>query len=223
LQTTEAVLFDNDGVLVDTETLFYETSRSAFKQLGLDLTRETWGQLYLGEGKSSREIALSLGADPARIGAILEERNQQYLRVLKKPPPLLTKVRETLVNLRGRVKMAIVTGCGRHQLDLVHTTSDILGYFDTIITSDTCSCAKPHPEPYLNAIRMLGVQAERCIAVEDSPRGLSSARAAGVPCVIVPTELTRNLDFPGALAIEQDLSGAIRHVQSAHKREHKST
>ena len=213
LQTTEAVLFDNDGVLVDTETLFYETSRSAFKQLGLDLTRKTWAQLYLGEGKNSKEIASSLGADPARIGPVLEERNRQYLRVLEKPPPLLTKVRETLASLRGRVKMAIVTGCGRHQLDLVHATSHILGFFDVIVTSDTCSCAKPHPEPYLNAIRVLGVQAERCIAVEDSPRGLASARAAGVPCVVVPTELTSILDFPGALAIEQDLEGALRHIR----------
>jgi HAD superfamily hydrolase (TIGR01509 family) len=215
LQTIEAVLFDNDGVLVDTETLFYETSRSAFKQLGLDLTRETWAPLYLGEGKSSREIALSLGADPARIGEVLEERNRQYLRVLERPPPLLTNVRETLASLRGRVKMAIVTGCSRDQLGLIHASSGILSFFDTIVTSNECSNAKPHPEPYLNAIATLGVNASRCIAVEDSPRGLASARAADVPCVIVPTELTCALPFPGALAVEQDLWGIMRHIRLA--------
>ena len=57
----EVVLWDNDGVLVDTETLFYETTRVAFARLGLDLTKEIWGRQYLGEGKSSREIAALLG------------------------------------------------------------------------------------------------------------------------------------------------------------------
>ena len=213
LQTTEAVLLDNDGVLVDTETLFFETTRSAFLRLGLDLTPEIWGPQYLAEGKSSRQIALSLGADPKGTDTVLEERNRQYRRILQQPPPVRPRVQETLAKLRGAVKLAIVTGCGRDLLELAHAASGLLGFFDAIITSDDCSDTKPHPEPYLTAVRTLGVRAEHCIAVEDSPRGLASARAAGIPCVVVPTDLTRMLAFPGALAIEQDLSGILRHVQ----------
>jgi HAD superfamily hydrolase (TIGR01509 family) len=213
VQPTEAVLFDNDGVLVDTETLFFETTRSAFGRLGLDLTPEIWGLQYLAESKSSRDIAVFLGADPNGIDKVLEERNRQYRLILQQPPLLRPKVRETLAKLRGAVKLAIVTGCSREQLWLAHAASRLLGLFDVIITSDDCSDGKPHPEPYLAAIRMLGVCAEHSIAVEDSPRGLASARAAGIPCVVVPTELTRMLALPGALAIEQDLSGIMRHIQ----------
>ena len=61
----------------------------------------------------------------------------------------------------------------------------------------------------------LGVRAERCIAVEDSPRGLASARAAGISCVIVPHELTSMLEFPGALAIEDGLSGVLNYIELA--------
>jgi len=213
IETTEAVLFDNDGVLVDTETLFFETTRSAFRGLGLDLTPETWGPRYLAEGKSSHEILVSLGADPKGIDAVLAQRNHQYRRNLQQPPPLRPQVRETLGRLRGSVKLAIVTGCSRELLELAHAGSNLLGCFDAIITSDDCSEAKPHPEPYLTAIRKLGVDAGHSIAVEDSPRGLASASAAGIPCVVVPTELTCMLGFPGALAIEKDLSGLMRHIQ----------
>src|ERR1700745_3411721 len=113
-----AVLSDNDGVLVDTETLFFETTRRAFARLGLNLDRETWGRRYLTDGNRSRAIALSMGADVNRVLEVVERRNQEFLSILKDPPPLRPNVRETLAALRGRFKLAIVTGCGREQLDL---------------------------------------------------------------------------------------------------------
>ena len=209
----EAVLWDNDGVLLDTETLFFETTRAAFARLGLDLTKEFWGRHYLGEGKSSREVAASLGGDRDRIEAMLRERNQEYRQVLSQPPPLRPQVRETLSLLFGRVRMAIVTGSHRDQLLLMHGSSGLLKFFDAIVTGDECSHLKPRPEPYLAGLKALGARAERCVAVEDSPRGLASARAAGVACVVVPTELTRGLDFGGALSVEPDVSGVLRHIQ----------
>jgi len=106
-----------------------------------------------------------------------------------------------------------VTGCGRNQLDVVHGEGDLLSFFDLIVTSDDCAGFKPDPEPYLTAIRKLGVNAERSIAIEDSPRGLASAQAAGVSCIVVPTELTGALPFPGALAVEPDISGVLKHAE----------
>lgn len=208
---TQAVLFDNDGVLVDTEPLFFETTRAAFATLGLVLTKNVWSTSYLSEGKSSLQIALSLGADPAQAAKAMEARNRAYDDVLKNPPPLRPHVRTTLEFLHSRVKLAIVTGCGRDQFDLVHASSGILHFFDLIVTSDDCSCYKPHPEPYLQAIRALRVKPEDCIAVEDSPRGLASATAAGIPCVVVRTELTSALPFPGALAVVDDLSDVLKY------------
>lgn len=209
---TEAVLFDNDGVLVDTETLFFETTQRSFAELGLSLDRETWGQRFLTEGNSSRDIALSLGADADRATEIFEQRNQQFRRVLQNALPLRPQVRETVAALRGRYKLAIVTGCGRDHLELLHSRHDLLGCFDIIVTSDDCPHSKPHPGLYLTALRALGVDAERCIAIEDSPRGLAAAQAAGVRCMVVPTELTAVLKFPGALAIEQEISAVLSHL-----------
>ena len=111
------------------------------------------------------------------------------------------------------MRLAIVTGGDGDHLARAHATSNVLSYFEVIVTSDDCSHGKLHPEPYLAAIRKLGVDARQSLAVEDTLRGLASARGAGIPCVVVPTELTCKLPFPGALAIEQDLSGVLRHVR----------
>jgi beta-phosphoglucomutase-like phosphatase (HAD superfamily) len=109
--------------------------------------------------------------------------------------------------------MAMVTGCHRDQLHLMHASSGLLGFFDVTITGDECSNPKPHPELYLAGLKALGAVPERCLAVEDSGRGLAAARAAGIPCIVVPTELTRMLDFVGALAVASDVSAVLRHIQ----------
>jgi HAD superfamily hydrolase (TIGR01509 family) len=205
----KAVLWDNDGVLVDTETLFFDITRKAFAELGVTLTKEIWGRRYLSDGRPSREIAAELGADPSRIPRVLEERNQLYRRILAQPAVIRPRVRETLSALTGSVRLAIVTGCDREQLNLVHRSSGLLGFFEVIVTSDDCPHAKPHPELYLTALKALNLSGSDCLAVEDSPRGLASARAAGVTCVVVPTELTAGLNFNGAISIENDVSGVL--------------
>jgi HAD superfamily hydrolase (TIGR01509 family) len=208
----KAVLWDNDGVLVDTETLFFDVTRSAFAQLGLVLTKEIWGRRYLSEGCPSREIAAELGGDPSRITRVLEERNENYRRILAQPVLIRPQVRKTLAMLAGRARLAIVTGCDREQLNLVHRSTGLLGFFEVIVTSDDCAHAKPHPELYLTALKALKLKPSECIAIEDSPRGLASARLAGIACMVVPTELTAGLEFEGALAVNGDVSAVLKEV-----------
>jgi beta-phosphoglucomutase-like phosphatase (HAD superfamily) len=95
----------------------------------------------------------------------------------------------------------------------MHQSSGLLPFFDTIVTGDECPNPKPHPDLYLAGLKSLGVRPESCLAVEDSPRGLASARAAGVPCIVIPTDLTRNLQFPGALSVERDVSSVLKYME----------
>ncbi|MFC1532030.1 HAD family hydrolase [Thermodesulfobacteriota bacterium] len=132
----QAVLWDNDGVLVDSETIFYEITRSAFIRLGLNLTKEIWGTQYLGEVRGTREIAFSLGANPTDIDSIIDERNEYYRIALRQPPAIRPQVSETLEALAGRLRMGIVTGSHREQLHLMHKSSGLLDFFDAIITGD---------------------------------------------------------------------------------------
>lgn len=210
----KAILWDHDGVLVDTETFFFERTRSVFAGAGLALTAELWASQYLGEGRTSKEIALSLGGHPDKILQVINERNDRYRMVLRQPPPFRPMVRETFAALYGKVKMALVTDSHRDQLQLIHGRSGFLGFFDAVVSGDDSPHSKPHPAPYVAAVKALDVDPKECIAVEDTPKGLASARAAGVPCVAVPNELTRALEFAGALSIEQDVSGVLKRIGS---------
>jgi len=213
----EAVLWDNDGILVDSERRFFEVSRSAFLRFEVELTEALWADLYLGNGLGSRRIALALGVEPNRIDPVLDERNRQYLELLRDPPAVRPRVCETLQTLSKRIRMAVVTGCHRHQLDLMHRTSDLLGFFELIVTGDDCARSKPDPEPYRLALDRMSLLPDRCLAVEDSARGLRSALSAGIACVVVPTDLTAGQDFSGALAVEEDAAGILKHVALPEK------
>lgn len=187
----KAVLWDNDGVLVDTERIFFETTRQFFAQAGVRLQQGYWARHYLGGGMTSRQIAESLGMPKPQADAVVAARDAEFRCTLERAPvPVRPGVRETIVALHGSVRMAVVTSCPRGQLELVHSTTGLLPYFDVIVCKEDCAQSKPAPDGYLRAMDLLGVTAEDCIAVEDSPRGVKAATAAGIRCVLIPTSLT---------------------------------
>jgi HAD superfamily hydrolase (TIGR01509 family) len=210
----EAVLWDNDGVLVDTETLFFEFTRRAFAASGAELSPERWIRSYLGDGIGSREIARSLGVPDGTAERMLEERNEAWRRRLDQGVPVRPGVREALAALRGRVRLAMVTSSPREQIDLIHRSTGLLPFFECVVTSDDCERIKPAPDPYLTAVGRMGVAPARCLAVEDSARGVASAAAAGIRCVLVPHELTAPDAGARAYRIEAEVGGVVELIRS---------
>jgi HAD superfamily hydrolase (TIGR01509 family) len=186
----QAVLWDSDGVLVDTESIFFAATCEAFARVGVTLTRDYWARYYLGEGRNSHQIALDLGLTAEVAGPLLEQRNQAFRQRLQLGVKVRPDVRETLEKLHGHVRLAVVTGSTRDHFALTHRDSNLLPWFDLILTFEDYNEAKPHPAGYLMALQRLGLQAHHCLAVEDSPRGVRAAVAAGLRCILVPTELT---------------------------------
>jgi HAD superfamily hydrolase (TIGR01509 family) len=208
----EAVLWDNDGLLLDTESVFFELTRTHFAGCGIELTEEYWAAEYLGNAKRSYEIAAELGMASALVKPLIDERNREYLKLIGMNVPLRPDVRDTLQALSGKVKLAMVTGSPRDQIYLMHRESGLLDFFDVIVTDDDVHNPKPHPEPYLMALDALGVAPDAALAVEDSLRGFASAHAAGIACVVVPNRLTRLQQFDSAFAVEKSVSGVLKHL-----------
>jgi HAD superfamily hydrolase (TIGR01509 family) len=100
--------------------------------------------------------------------------------------------------LHGKCVMGVVTSSRRDHFDLIHERTDLLKYFEFVVTADDCARTKPDPDPYLRAIERSGVAPEECVAIEDSERGLVAATRAGIRCIVVPTTLTRTRTFAGA-------------------------
>lgn len=198
------VLFDMDGVIMDSMPAHTLSWMKVFREEGLVLDRT---DILKREGMSGtasiREIFAEKGrtdlSDEQIQGLIL--RKQSYFDQEKPAPfPYVVQILELL---RSRnTAMALVTGSGRAAVKHV-LPPEISGFFSCIITSDDVKECKPSPEPWLAAARVLGADADTCTAVENSPLGITSVRAAGFYCIALETSL------PAAF-----LSGADRILHS---------
>jgi HAD superfamily hydrolase (TIGR01509 family) len=197
----EAILWDNDGVLVDTECLFFESTRRVLATLGLQLSCEQFVDLSMRQGRSAFELAIERGWSEEQVANLKRERDLLYSGMLRNQTRVLPGVTDTLKALHGRMRMAVVTSSQRQHFNVMHSNIGLTKYFEFVLAREDCGKSKPNPEPYQLALERLGIKAESCVAVEDSERGLAAARAAGLRCIVIPNEFTRKCTFSGATAI----------------------
>jgi HAD superfamily hydrolase (TIGR01509 family) len=193
-----AVFWDNDGVLVDTEKLYFQATRELLLRTGVTLTEALFRQISLVEGRSAFDLAKAKGVSQEEIERHHAERNRRYTELLTGGVSVIDGVVEILGALRGKVSQAIVTSSRREHFDAIHAGTGLLAWFDFVLTREDYVLSKPNPEPYLTALKKSGFKADECLVVEDSPRGLASALAAGIRCLVIPNDLTRGAPFAGA-------------------------
>jgi HAD superfamily hydrolase (TIGR01509 family) len=193
----KAILWDNDGVLVDTEKLFYAATGKVLKTVGVDLTAELFIEFSLVKGKGLEAYLEHAGIDTAVCEELRKLRNDEYSLLLKDQASAIDGVRETLEILAGKCRMGIVTSSRRNHFEIIHRSTGILKFFEFVLTSDDYTHTKPDPEPYLLGLEKMGVEPGACIAVEDSARGLLSANRAGLKCLMIPNYLSRPETYRG--------------------------
>lgn len=179
----DCIFWDNDGVLVDTEKLYFQASREALGTLGFELTIQHFTEVSLGSGRSVFELAT---ADPVIMEELRQWRNRRYCELLAGRDLLLPGVRTALEKLAVHKKMAVVTSSRRDHFEVIHAGTKILHHFDFILCREDYREAKPHPEAYRLALTRSGREASRCLVIEDSARGLAAAKAAGLTCWVIP-------------------------------------
>lgn len=209
-----AIFFDNDGVLVDTEHLYYEASRATLAEIGVAVSEAEFIDLSLRQGRSVFELVRGR-CDEAAIETLRERRNQRYAGLLRRGVAPLDGVTEVLEALHGSARLAVVTSSNHDHFETIHAATGLLRYFDFAVTNRDYARSKPHPDAYLTALARAGCAPEEAIAIEDSERGLAAARAAGLRCLVVPRGLTRGGDFRAAhrvLAETRDLLAAIAEL-----------
>ncbi|MGO9451609.1 MAG: HAD family hydrolase [Candidatus Binataceae bacterium] len=197
----EVILWDNDGVLVDTEELFLSATRDALARANVQLSRERYQEFALGHGRNMFDVLKAQGWTQERIAALRRERDVAYMAMLAEQCRPMDGAVETLRSMQGTARMAVVTTSLREHFDVAHRNSGLREFFELVVAREDYVESKPHPEPYLTALKRLGAQPSGCIAIEDSQRGLTSALAAGLRCIIVPNDLTRRANFTDATAV----------------------
>jgi len=138
------------------------------------------------------------GIDEQTIGRQRKIRNNYYQEYLRTEAIEIEGVVETLAELSKYVRMAIVTTAKRVDFEIIHEKRQVRQFMDFVLVREDYKHAKPHPEPYLTGLKRFGAAKEETLVVEDSSRGLNSAVAAGIDCVIVHNEFTKAHDFSQA-------------------------
>jgi HAD superfamily hydrolase (TIGR01509 family) len=193
------ILWDNDGVLVDSEELYYEANRAVLADAGISLSEDTFRDISLRRGQSVLDLAAGVSDEALRKMRL--DRNARYAALLAARVEPRAGMAALLARWHGIARMAVVTASLRQHFEVIHRRTGFARYFDFTVTFDDVPFSKPHPDPYLEAVRRAGGNAAVCLAVEDSERGVAAAIGAGVRCVAFPSALTRGGQFSGAARV----------------------
>jgi HAD superfamily hydrolase (TIGR01509 family) len=208
----KAIFWDNDGILVDTEHLYFLATKQTLAIAGIELKEEQYLDLFLVQSKGAWHLAEEKGISLQEISRLRRERDLLYSKLLGQETLIINGVEEVLKNLHGKYLMGIVTSSQKNHFELIHTTTGFLKYFDFVITNSDYTKSKPDPEPYLLALERSGVKKEECIAIEDSERGLQAAHAAGIRCLVLPGKLTKKGNFEKAHKVLNNIGEVLSEL-----------
>ena len=190
------ILFDNDGVLVETEIWYYEASKRALKEFfDVDIKFHDYMNMMTA-GKGVWVAAVDATESEKNIAR--NQRDIYYQEYLKTENISIENVHDILTKLQKKYKMGIVTTSRKVDFEIIHKNSGITDFMEFVLCVEDYPKSKPHPDPYLKGLELFNAKKEETIIVEDSERGLISANRAGIDCVIIHNEFTKTQDFSKA-------------------------
>lgn len=216
-----ALIFDVDGTLAETEEVHREAFNRAFADEGLPFRwdQETYRSLLLvtgGQRRITQFLSRSTDFADARVAKLTPRlhraKNRHYGEAMA---DMVIELRPGVADLLRRArtarrKLAIATTTSRMNLEaLARRFPGVLDldHFDAVVCGEDVAALKPDPEVYLTVLDRLGLQADRCVAFEDSRNGVESARGAGISVVATPSFYSVDQDFSAATVVLEDLTG----------------
>ena len=212
MKTIQGVLWDNDGVLVNTEQLFYESNRDLLVPYGIDLTPKQFFDWFLDNNYGAWHVLLGQGHAIELVDRLRAERSRLFARRLRQARQLaMPGIGSVLAALRPHVAMGVVTSAYAQHVEISHAATGLLPHFDFVLTREMYGESKPAPDGYLLGLQHLGLAAADCVAVEDSPRGLRAANAAGLECIVLRNHMNRDYAFDDAFCVVDSVAelGAV--------------
>jgi HAD superfamily hydrolase (TIGR01509 family) len=197
----KALIFDFDGLIIDTEMPDYASWQAVYAEYGQDLPVAMWGQIVGGTGASDFDphgYLEELSGQSLDREEVWISRRTAYLDTVAEQP-ILPGVKDYLEGAKERgLKLAVASSSPDNWVSGHLTRLCLIDYFDAIKTADDVARTKPDPELYLAALQALDVAAEEAVVFEDSGNGVRAAKAAGIYTVAVPNGLTAQLTIEGA-------------------------
>lgn len=185
-----AVVFDMDGVLVDSGAHHRDAWRAMFRDAGVTPPPEFW-RITIGRPAEEAVALIVEGADRAERRRLAEVKREHYTRLARRGTMAVAGVTAFVDALaRDGVPRAVATSATRRDLDRVLAELGLRRHFGVVVTADDVRRGKPHPEVYLKAAAGLGVDPRACVVFEDAVVGVQAARAAGMRVIGVTSAHT---------------------------------
>lgn len=199
----QALLFDFDGLILDTETPEYQVWQAMYREYGQELHAKTWGQVVGGAGASRFDPARHLAelAGGQVYADELRARHRSRSDALTLLQPVLPGVLDYLDDARRLdIRLAVASSSPHSWVDTHLTRLGLFDRFETVVCADDVppGRTKPNPDLFLKALESLCARPGEAIVLEDSPNGVKAARAAGIFVVSVPNPMTALLNVNGA-------------------------
>jgi HAD superfamily hydrolase (TIGR01509 family) len=185
----DAVVFDNDGLLLDTESVWTRAERDLFERRGTEFTPADKLELVGTSAEIAGGVLERRLGEQGRATALIGELNELVVAELEHGVEAMIGARELLERLRRRgTPIGLVSNSPREFVDRSIELAGFREHFDVVISAHEVAAPKPAPDPYLEACRRLGVDpGPAVIALEDSPTGVAAARAAGLTVIGIPS------------------------------------
>ncbi len=198
----EAVLFDFDGTLVDTEWAIYSAWLRTYQRYGQELSLETYVQCIGSDfetwsPKTHLEELTNRSFDWVRYDSERQEEIEAELR----EEGVVAGMRDLLASLAGKTRLTVVSSSSHDWVDGWLERLDLRGFFENVTCRGDAPRIKPAPDLYLASAQALAVTTENCIVIEDSLNGVRAAKSAGMTAYVVPNRITSVSDFREADAV----------------------
>ncbi len=211
----KAILFDFDGVIVDTMHLHHEATAKVFSEVGKTLSEKELAALDVMRTSDAFKISFS-GMSEEKREALVAKRyaflKEQSIGI--KPFPGFL---EFLFKVKGKYPLAVVSNSRKEFVEYVLNGIGGRGSFQVVLGADEVSKGKPHPGGYIKAARLLGVPIKECLVIEDAILGIKAAKDAGAKCVAVTTTYDRNFLLGADLIVDSLAELSIAGLEALFK------
>lgn len=208
-----AVIFDMDGLMIDTEPYYRDANRAVASRFGIEIPEDYFKKMM---GRKPIEAVGLLVSDfkiPLSPEKFVEERDGLVYQKMTEKLDAMPGLHDFLDKLDGRVKYAVATGSPSNFLALALKTLGIENRFEVLMPSDHIRHGKPDPEIYLTTASRLELYPADCVVLEDAENGIVAAKLAGCYAIAVPSARTTDQDYSRADYVARDLSDAAVYIE----------
>ncbi len=197
----EAVIFDMDGVIIDSEPLYFKIQNELFNELGFSVSKSEYNT-FIGSGMQLMWEKLPSKYNlPYSINQLISMNNNLIFKTFS-DLPLLTATEgfhSFLDSLKDiKIKTAVASSTSKKTINVILTRLNVIQEFDTIVSSEEVQLGKPEPDIFLEAARRINVKPNNCVVIEDSTLGVKAAGKAGMRCVGFTKNISGNQDLSSA-------------------------